>query len=194
MQVYGLVAMGIFASGAGAFSTLSVSLSGIQRAEGARGHPRLFFSYPGRPTFVRPSRQARCHHGTTMDMHQERHKAKEQLIAACDEFRKAQLRLWVAEAEAEQSRQDAGETGPEKDRLGGLFGAESLGTVRMEIGDLGNKTLELAEKLAAFNPTPRPVLGWRGHGDVKASDCALDGHWRKLFTTAADATFKPSSR
>ena len=86
MQVYVVVAMGIFASGAGAFSTLSVSLSGIQHAGGARGQASLFYtSYPGRPTFVRPSRQARCHHATTMDMHQERHKAKEQLIAACDE-------------------------------------------------------------------------------------------------------------
>jgi len=125
---------------------------------------------------------------------QERRAAKEQLIASCDEFREAQQRLWAAEAEEEQRRKDEGEkkNGPEKDRLGGLFGAESLGTVKMEIGELGNKTLALAETLAALNPTPRPVLGWNGHGG--GCECPLDGRWRKLFTTAADATFKPSSR
>ena len=127
---------------------------------------------------------------STVDEDTARHMAKKQLRQACEDFRKAQLEVWAAEA-----RQDSG-LGKEKDRIGGLFGAESLGTARLQVGELGNKTLALAEKLAAHNPTPEPVVGWKGYGtgEVEGSSCILDGTWKKLFTTAADATFKPSER
>jgi len=128
------------------------------------------------------------------DENTARNMAKKALIESCDEFRAAQLKLWAAEADAEAALKAAGKQTAEKDRLGGLFGAESLGTVRMEIGEIGNKTLALAEKLSTFNPTSEPVNGWMGYGDVNASECMLNGKWKKLFTTAADATFKPSER
>ena len=37
------------------------------------------------------------------------------------------------------------------------------------------------------NPTPTPFAGWRGKD---ADSSPLDGTWRLLFTTAADATFR----
>ena len=188
-----LLALVLLASGAGAFS-------GVRSPAWQLGAPgpacaAAFRPAPALPPVAgrgasSPSLRGLAASAATTD--QERRAAKEQLIASCDEFREAQQRLWAAEAEDEQRRAVEGEKGPEKDRLGGLFGAESLGTVKMEIGELGNKTLALAETLAALNPTPRPVLGWKGYGGE--SECALDGRWRKLFTTAADATFKPSSR
>eukprot|EP00802_Teleaulax_amphioxeia_P018639 Tamp_18840.p1 GENE.Tamp_18840~~Tamp_18840.p1 ORF type:complete len:373 (+),score=61.48 Tamp_18840:86-1120(+) len=148
-----------------------------------------------------------------------REEAKKALLASCEDFRVAQLKLWAAEAEEEARLKAAGvDVKKEKDRLGGLFGAESLGTVRMEIGEMGNKTVALAEALAALNPNPEPVLGWATSpspsSDAAAAAttiltdpsavtssssstpgaCILDGRWKKLFTTAADATFKPSER
>jgi len=80
------------------------------------------------------------------------------------------------------------------DRLGGILGAESLGVVMLEVGEIGNATVALAEKLAKYNPTPSPIVGWKGYGDAEPAACKMGGRWKKVFTTAADATFKPSAR
>ena len=84
----------------------------------------------------------------------QRDEAKKALIASCEEFRVAQLKLWAAEAVEEARIREEGKKGVAKDRLGGLFGAESLGTARMDIGEVGNRTLALALKMSELNPTP----------------------------------------
>ena len=84
----------------------------------------------------------------------QRDEAKKALITSCEEFRVAQLKLWAAEAVEEARIREEGKKGVAKDRLGGLFGAESLGTARMDIGEVGNRTLALALKMSELNPTP----------------------------------------
>jgi len=49
--------------------------------------------------------------------------------------------------------------------------------------------VDLIEQLALHNPTPKPLDGWR----ERDGDCKLDGTWRLLFTTGADATFKKTN-
>ena len=48
--------------------------------------------------------------------------------------------------------------------------------------------ISLVESLAARNPTPEPFAGWRGK--PPGVECPLDGTWKLLFTTGADATFR----
>jgi len=48
--------------------------------------------------------------------------------------------------------------------------------------------VEIAEQLMSLNPILNPLEGWG------TSECKLGGNWKKLFTTAADATFKPGRR
>jgi hypothetical protein len=59
-------------------------------------------------------------------------------------------------------------------------GSTTLSTLR-------NATVDLITELAERNPTPAPFAGWRGGGGSK-----LSGRWKLLFTTGADATFRPS--
>lgn len=56
-----------------------------------------------------------------------------------------------------------------------------------ELSSLRNVTVDLIDQLAQSNPTPAPFDGWRDGGGSK-----LSGRWNLLFTTGADATFRPS--
>lgn len=70
-----------------------------------------------------------------------------------------------------------------------ILSTDSFGTLKLEVGEAGNKTIAIAEQLAALNPTPIPCNGWQGYNGASPSDCLLDGTWKLKFTTAADATF-----
>jgi len=82
----------------------------------------------------------------------------------------------------------------QRTKMRGLFGSSSFGTAMVTLGDKGEEIIEVAERLAEFNPTEIPTYGWRGYkgGDPK-TDCLLDGNWKLRFTTGADATFRESS-
>jgi len=74
-----------------------------------------------------------------------------------------------------------------------ILGSEAFGTIKLEVGELGNTTIALAEKLSELNPSAVPTLGWKGYaGDP--SNCKLGGRWKLRFTTAADATFTESPK
>ena len=74
-------------------------------------------------------------------------------------------------------------------RMLGILSTDSFATLRLEVGEAGNKTIAIAEQLAKLNPTPNPTYGWMGYGGGSPSDCKLQGRWKLKFTTAADATF-----
>jgi len=71
----------------------------------------------------------------------------------------------------------------------GILGTDSFGTLKLEVGEAGNKTIAIAEELAKLNPTPNPTYGWMGYGGGSPEECGLQGKWKLKFTTAADATF-----
>ena len=75
-----------------------------------------------------------------------------------------------------------------------ILGSDSFGTLKLEVGEQGNKTIAIAEELAALNPTPNPTYGWMGYGGGSPNDCKLQGKWKLKFTTAADATFPESPK
>mmetsp|Transcript_33246 Transcript_33246/g.77769 ORF Transcript_33246/g.77769 Transcript_33246/m.77769 type:complete len:337 (-) Transcript_33246:200-1210(-) len=113
---------------------------------------------------------------------------KADLLMACEEFRLAQAKMWAEEAAVEEEKRARKKSKSKEDRVGGLFGAESLGTSVVELGVAGERTVEVAEQLMVLNPILNPLEGWG------TSECKLGGTWKKLFTTAADATFKPGRR
>ena len=114
------------------------------------------------------------------------------LLDAAKAFKVAQEEKWEAEAEAsvfaEAGDVGQGDAAQVDERLSSPLKAESFGNVEIgydaKLGALRNETVELLELLAARNPTAAPFEGWR------TNDCKLDGTWRLLFTTGADATFR----
>ena len=64
-------------------------------------------------------------------------------------------------------------------------------SISHEAGRAADAVMDAAESLAARNPTEEPTLylGDRERGKL----CPLDGEWKLLFTTAADATFSRNS-
>jgi hypothetical protein len=100
---------------------------------------------------------------------------KAALISTASAFKQAQEAKWEAEA-AENTFAQADDTG-RGDELSGDG----------ELGRLRNETVSLIEELALLNPTPVPLAGWGEPG------CPLEGTWRLLFTTGADATFRKTN-
>ncbi|KAL1500330.1 hypothetical protein AB1Y20_012994 [Prymnesium parvum] len=118
---------------------------------------------------------------------------KASLLAAARQFKAAQMAKWEAEARGaavEAAEAAEGGVAQASERIRSPLQAEAFGNVELGYdGALGvwrNQTIELLEALAARNPTPAPLEGWR------TSECKLDGTWRLLFTTGADATFRPT--
>lgn len=75
-----------------------------------------------------------------------------------------------------------------------ILGSDAFGTLTLEVGELGNATIALAEELSKLNPSSTPTFGWKGYADGDPSDCKLGGKWKLRFTTAADATFQENPR
>ena len=108
---------------------------------------------------------------------------KEQLIQSCAAFKAAQKAEWDA--------QDAKGVGPQQatgERLKSPLKAEGFGNVEVSaeserLAAAKAETIRLIEALATRNPTSAPFDGWQ-----TTKGCALEGTWRLLFTTGADAT------
>lgn len=106
------------------------------------------------------------------------------LVEKAKAFRDAQDELWAApevmQAEGGASQVDERLSAPLKNKA---FANVEIG-YDAKLGKLRNETIALLEELATHNPTSAPLEGWR------TDDCTLDGTWRLLFTTGADATFR----
>uniref|UniRef100_A0A7S4T083 Plastid lipid-associated protein/fibrillin conserved domain-containing protein n=1 Tax=Ditylum brightwellii TaxID=49249 RepID=A0A7S4T083_9STRA len=63
--------------------------------------------------------------------------------------------------------------------------------ISKDVGDAAKEVVEIANQLAAISPTEEPTqyLGDKVNGDK----APLDGPWKLLFTTAADASFSKNS-
>ena len=76
----------------------------------------------------------------------------------------------------------------------GILTSDSFQQMTLDVGEKGNKVIELAQQLSLLNPTPIPTLGFKNYGGVSAKENSkLDGQWKLRFTTAADASFAESS-
>lgn len=76
----------------------------------------------------------------------------------------------------------------------GIVGSDSLRQVTLQLGEAGERILDLCNQLSPLNPTPKPVLGFKNYGDVTPSDSSLDGEWKLIFTTASDASFPETEK
>ena len=127
---------------------------------------------------------------------------KERVIDSARAFKTAQEAKWEAEDDATTSTfatsEDVGSPsnglGAQMDeRLSSPLKAEAFGNVELAydqtLGRLRNETVELIEELSRRSPTATPLAGWREPN----GDCKLQGTWRLLFTTGADATFRKTN-
>lgn len=121
---------------------------------------------------------------------------KAELLQLFEDFKAKQEAMWDVMEEESKLEKPKGKKA-EKSRSS-LFEAESFASQSIQLSDelvaLRNKTVAAIHCLAELNPTPRPVLGWRGFGGAPSSECVLNGTWKLLFTDAADATFKRGKR
>ena len=128
---------------------------------------------------------------------------KASLLASARAFKDAQEAKWEAEAVIESNTfatsEDVGSSKVSEqvdERLASPLKAEGFGNVELgydeKLGALRNETVALIEELALRNPTPVPLAGWRERG-ADAPACKLQGTWRLLFTTGADATFRKTN-
>lgn len=126
----------------------------------------------------------------------ELHKRKCELIELCDDFRAKQEDTWDMMDKEKQLADAAGGKG--SDSKSSLLEAESFAAQQTqlteELGSLREKIVDAISRIAAQNPTPEPLRGWRGFGDASPSECMLNGTWKLLFTDAADATFRKGKR
>jgi hypothetical protein len=74
----------------------------------------------------------------------------------------------------------------------GILTSDSFRQMKLDVGEKGNKVIELAQQLSLLNPTPNPTFGFKGYGGVSAKENKLNGEWKLRFTTAADASFAES--
>jgi hypothetical protein len=113
---------------------------------------------------------------------------KQSLLETAMNFKTAQEKLW-----AEEDCEAALAAAQTAERVKPLLGAESFGNVEVgldaSLAALKDRAVELIQALAARNPTQRPLAGWRA-ADPSVT-CALEGTWELVFTTGADATFRP---
>jgi len=112
---------------------------------------------------------------------------KAALLDSAKAFKAAQEEKWEVEDKASVIA-DADGVAQVDERLSSPLKAEAFGNVELgydeKLGALRNQTIALLEQLAERSPTQAPLAGWR------TDDCMLDGTWRLLFTTGADATFR----
>ena len=105
---------------------------------------------------------------------------KAQLIASCKAFKTAQAAQWAAD---EAAGVEATKAPLQAEEISNI----DVSDASTELSSLRNVTVDLIDQLAQSNPTPAPFDGWRDGGGSK-----LSGRWNLLFTTGADATFRPS--
>ncbi|KAL7497973.1 hypothetical protein ACHAWT_006124 [Skeletonema menzelii] len=74
----------------------------------------------------------------------------------------------------------------------GILTSDSFKQMKLDVGETGNKVIELAEQLSILNPTPNPTLGFKEYGGVASKENMLNGQWKLRFTTASDASFAAS--
>lgn len=109
---------------------------------------------------------------------------KEELLRRIDNLRTAQL------LEGQFSI-DFGVNGGELNQTSRAPQKLDFYTISPSVGNAADEVLHACEELVAQNPTPNPTkfLGDR----LKGNESPLDGPWKLLFTTAADATFSKNS-
>lgn len=76
----------------------------------------------------------------------------------------------------------------------GILSSDSFRQMKLEVGEAGEKVLDLAEQLSLLNPTQIPTLGFKQYGGASPTDSKLAGNWKLRFTTAADASFPESEK
>jgi len=118
---------------------------------------------------VRPSGIQAAAGDTTSD----RCGLKSQLIALCTAFKTAQVAQW--DVDMTNGMQ------PKAPLQAEDIANIDVSSASMALSSLRNATVDVINKLAQSNPTTEPLSGNK-----------LDGRWKLLFTTAADATFRPS--
>jgi hypothetical protein len=74
----------------------------------------------------------------------------------------------------------------------GILTSDSFRQMKLDVGEKGNKVIELAQQLSLLNPTPNPTFGFKGYGGVSAKENKLNGEWTLRFPTEADASFAES--
>lgn len=128
------------------------------------------------PFIPRPSPQRSTPASVVMDAEGDTTELKETLLQKAAEFKAGQQALWQAETET----------------AGAPLGAGSLANIDLteeSLSALRDDVIAAIEALAATNPNPTPLQGWR-----TPEGCGLQGAWSLLFTTGADATFKPGKQ
>lgn len=112
---------------------------------------------------------------------------KEALLAAIKHFQEVKAKVGTA-------RVDFGVRGGELDKKSrapkNLAADGAFYRVSNELGIAADRVLELVNVIAATNPNPAPL---RGFGTAAGANSPLNGTWRLLFTTAADATFSQNT-
>jgi len=76
----------------------------------------------------------------------------------------------------------------------GIVDSDSLRQVTLQLGEAGERILDLCNQLSSLNPTQKPALGFANFGGVPPSDSSLDGEWKLIFTTASDASFPETEK
>lgn len=80
------------------------------------------------------------------------------------------------------------------EKSSGIVDSDSLRQVTLQLGEAGERILDLCSQISSLNPTQRPALGFANYGDVPPSDSSLDGEWKLIFTTASDASFPETEK
>ena len=109
---------------------------------------------------------------------------KEQLVDKCDIYKQQQKDQWSSDSDTTLTEQPTQE---------GLLGAGSFKDVKIIQDELSSEIISLVNQIAKYNPTPNPFESWNTK-QTGMNESPLNGVWKLRFTTAADATFKPSKR
>ncbi|KAJ1393746.1 hypothetical protein B484DRAFT_459278 [Ochromonadaceae sp. CCMP2298] len=118
-------------------------------------------------TSVQPSTRACLLHSSLDDK-------RDDLIEACDAFKKYQQRVWLETLEQASAAADNATALLEESR---------------------SRTISLIEQIAQYNPTENVTEDWmRKLSMQQPSASKLEGSWKLRFTTAPDATFKPDKK
>lgn len=123
--------------------------------------------------------------------------AKEELVMLCEDFRVKQEEMWDV-MDQEESAEKVSKKAASTKSAPSLLEAESFAAQKIELSSdlegLREKVVSAISLVAASNPSPEPLRGWRGFGGAAPEECILNGTWKLLFTDAADATFKRGKR
>mmetsp|Transcript_64071 Transcript_64071/g.144516 ORF Transcript_64071/g.144516 Transcript_64071/m.144516 type:complete len:335 (+) Transcript_64071:61-1065(+) len=127
---------------------------------------------------------------------------KRSLVGAAAEFKAAQKEQWRLEDSARASGEPSsyGGAGAQKveqldERVKSPLAAEAFGNIEVGLGtarlaELRNATVDRIRALSSLAPPdPGALAAWRT--PQGAASCEMHGRWKLLFTTGADATFRP---